>query len=309
MSATKKKLSQDHIDQLRAAGVTDYGMKKFGIKHLSNLIREGEVIKGVVYGRYRSGSGALFLSEGTLVATDRRVVFLDHKPAFSNFEEITYDMVGGIRHQKFGSFHTVVLHTRMGDFTIAYTNPKCTKIFTEYIESRRIARDASQPIITPATNVAAIQHAVSVTAPSKSVAFLDQASLKFLKEHDIAVLSTSDAKGAVAGAVVYYLVDQLNQIYILTKTETKKALNVLAHRQVALTVYNSDSAETLTINGLAEFENDQKIVDYVFAQIIQPHDYAGQKRLPPVAYLKKGHFTVIRITPQISQYIDYKQLD
>lgn len=307
MNTTKKKLSKLHKEQLKAVGVTNYGMKKFAIKYLSNIIRDDETIKGVVYGRYHEGSGFLTLEEGTLIATDRRVIFLDHKPGFSNFEEITYDMVGGVRHQRFASFNTIVLHTRMGDFTVAYTNPKCSKIFTEYIESRRIARDASQPIMTPANNLAAVQQVASSNNAVEPVGFIDQKSLIFLRQNTTAVLSTANSRGVVAGSVVYYIVDQLNRLYILTRTETKKVKNILGHKQVALTIFNADTAETLTVSGQAEFEKDQEVIDYVFAQVMQPHDYAGHRRLPPVAYLKKGAFTVIRITPLSANYSDYKK--
>ncbi len=297
-------------EELREAGMTDYGLMKFGVRYVMHLIRDDEHIHGVVYGRYRSGEGILAMTEGMLIATDRRVMFIDHKPGFTDFDEITYDMVGGVRHQRFGPFNTVTLHTRMGDFAISYTNTRCSEIFTEYIESRRISRDASMPIITPATN----HEAIAMQGPKTRkhhmpIPFLDSQSLKFLKEHDVAVLSTVDKEGNVSGAVVYYIVDQLNQIYIVTKSETKKATNILSNSKVALTIYDAAAAETLSIRGRADFEQDEEIISYVFNQIVQPKIYKGVKTLPPVTHLKKGVFTVIRIVPRSGKYIDYKQPD
>lgn len=293
--------------ELKQAGTSNYGLKKFGMRYIIGQIREDEHIHGVVYGRYQSGPGLLVFTEGMLVATDLRVIFLDHKPGFTDLDEITYDMVGGVRHVKYGPFNTVTLHTRMGDFSVSYANLKCSKIFTEYVESRRISRDASQPIITPASNIDAIAQASTTRQPTAPLPFLDQSSLKFLKEHDVAVLSSVDRKGNVVAAVVYYIADQLNQIYIVTKTETHKANNILEHSQVALTIFDAGTAETLSIRGRAEFESDEKITAYVFSEIIKPRNYRGVKQLPPVVYMKKGAFTVLRITAQSGKYVDYKQ--
>lgn len=295
--------------ELRQAGMTDYGLMKFGTRYIMQMIHEDEHIHGIVYGRYRSGDGVLALTEGMLVATDRRVMFIDHKPGFTDFEEITYDMVGGVRHQKFGPFNTVTLHTRMGDFIVSYTNARCSEIFTEYIESRRISRDASLPIVTPASNHQAISAQQAKPKRHMPIPFLDNQSLKFLKEHTVGVLSTVDREGNVAAAVVYYIVDQLNQIYFVTKSETKKASNILVNSQVVMTVFDATSAETLTVKGRADFEKDEQVISYVFNQIVQPKNYQGVKTLPPVAHIKKGVFTVIRIVPRSGKYVDYKQPD
>jgi hypothetical protein len=82
--------------ELKAVGVTWYGMLKFSVHHLPKIIHEDEHIKGVVYGRYRDRSGGSNWNEGMLIATDLRVIFLDHKPGFTKIDEITYDVVSGV---------------------------------------------------------------------------------------------------------------------------------------------------------------------------------------------------------------------
>lgn len=295
--------------ELRQAGMTDYGLMKFGVRYVMHLIKEDEHVHGVVYGRYRSGEGILAMTEGMLIATDRRVIFIDHKPGFTDLDEITYDMVGGVRHQKFGPFNTVTLHTRMGDYVVSYTNARCSEVFTDYIESRRISRDASLPIYSPDSNQPVIDKKVVNGGRHMPIPFLDAQTLKFLKEHDIAVLSSVDKQGNPSAAVVYYIVDQLNQVYIITKSETTKATNITSNRHVSLTVFDATSAETLTIKGQADFETDEQVISYVFNQIVKPKNYQGVSMLPPVAHLKQGVLRVIRIVPRSGKYVDYKKYD
>ncbi len=286
-------ISKEHAkrvkNELIKAGVTGYGLIKAESRYLPQIIHETEHIGGAVYGQFGVGSAML-------VATNHRVIFLDRKPLFTTNDELTYDVVSGVKLNQSGLFNTVVLHTRIADYTLRYVNLKCAQHFVRYIESRRLETDNGTPVAT-------------TQAPSKTVVnsmpFLDKQALVFLKEHDIAVFSSADRTGNVYGAVVYYLVDELNRIYILTKQGTAKARNVLSHSQVAITIFEASTAQTLNIQGHAEFETDQKIKDYVFSEIVKPRPYNGAMRLPPVTMLKEGAFTIIRIEPTSSKYTDY----
>lgn len=302
----KYSLTPELKRRLKQLGMSEYGLKKFATKYLSQVIHEGEAINGVVYGRYFSGSGALSLEEGMLVATDRRVIFLDHKPGFTDLEEITYDMIGGVRHQKFGPFNTVTLHSRLGDFPIRYTNAKCSQIFTEYIENRRISQDENKPL--GVMNAAAAIANTNVAKLDWPIKFLDDAGTLFLKEHDVGVLSTVDQMGDADASVVYYIVDKYNNVYILTKQDTHKAKNILLHKNVVLSVFDATNDETLSLHGKANIEQDEKIKEFVFSQIVKPRYYKGVKKLPPITSLDKGAYVIIRITPKSGHYVNYKMM-
>jgi hypothetical protein len=72
-------MHEDRIKkELKAVGVTRYGMLKFASHYVHNVIHEDEHIMGVVYGRYRQDG--VSLNEGMLIATDLKILFLDHKP-------------------------------------------------------------------------------------------------------------------------------------------------------------------------------------------------------------------------------------
>jgi hypothetical protein len=98
-------------------------------EYLPAIIHPDEEIGGVVYGHHPEGFAML-------VATDRRIIFLDKKPMFEVEDEVTYDVVSGVSigHAGFGS--TVVLHTRIKDYPIRTYNLKCAYGFVEYIEAR-----------------------------------------------------------------------------------------------------------------------------------------------------------------------------
>lgn len=124
--------------ELRAAGVTSFGLAKFASRYLPTALHPNEHIKGAVYGRYAQGQGLLRWTEGMLVATDRRILFIEHKPGFSTIDELTYDVVSGIKRIFAWPFSSLTLHTKLGDYTLRFANAKCIDILVRYVEERRL---------------------------------------------------------------------------------------------------------------------------------------------------------------------------
>ena len=137
--------------------------------------------------------------------------------------------------------------------------------------------------------------------------FTEQAS-KFLSEHTIGVLSTSDIDGNVHGAAIYYIAESETSIYFVSKSLTTKVKDITLHRNVALTILYAPLAQTLQITGVAHQETNQDTIDYVFENIIKLRLYGGEMLKPPVTALKdSGEYVVIRITPTDVKFSDYKQ--
>lgn len=282
--------------ELLAAGVTKYGMKKFAIKYLPKVIHENEHIKGIVYGRYSVKGGTGFY-EGTLVATDLRVIFLDHKPGYTKKDIITYDVVSGIKTTT-AIFSAVTLHTRLGDFTIRFANPKCAGIFKKYIEIRRLEHlNGSQDLAQPS----------ALTEQPKPAIVSNKEASTFLQSHELATLSTIDRSGKVHGAIVYYFPSDAGYVYILTKAGTNKAHNIFANNQVALTVYDEQTLQTVQMQGTASVETDQTTKQHIFDQIVRPREYGGEIHMPPVTKLQEGAFMIVRISPTEVKFNDYKK--
>jgi hypothetical protein len=122
--------------ELIKAKVTTYGMLRNESRNLYKIIHQDEHIRAVVYGRKS-------IDAVMLVATNRRVIFFDQKPALASEDEIPYDMVSGVTHGQIGLFATVVLHTRVGDYKIKFASPPSARKFVRYIEKHRL--ESSKP--------------------------------------------------------------------------------------------------------------------------------------------------------------------
>ncbi len=117
--------------ELQALGVSKTGMLKMESRYLPQVVHEDEHIGGVVYGQHK-GSSVM------IVATDKRVIFLDRKPLFSRKDEFKYDVVSGVEYSRVGFDSTVILHTRIKDINIRTMNQRCASNFVQYIESRSL---------------------------------------------------------------------------------------------------------------------------------------------------------------------------
>lgn len=126
------------LEQLKQCGVSRWAFRHSEIAYLPQLIHPDEQIGGVSYGHSRDG----FI---VLVATDRRVIYLDKKPMLVRSEDIAYDSVAAITLQWVGLSGTVILHTRLGDFQIKTTSRSSAEIFKRYIENRCIEKLNGMP--------------------------------------------------------------------------------------------------------------------------------------------------------------------
>jgi len=126
----------------------------------------------------------------------------------------------------------------------------------------------------------------------------------FITSHEIAVLSTLSRDNKVQGATVYYhYID--GKFYILTKSDSSKAHNMLANHQVALTIFDADEIKTLQLQGEAEIEGDLAVKRLVFDELVHPRQYKDENLMPPVTQLDAGGFITFRITPTVAIYSDF----
>lgn len=115
--------------ELKNLGMTRQGLATMESQYLPSVIGQDEHICGVLYGFHQDGYAML-------VATNKKVIFLDKKPMFINEDEISYFVVSGIRLNRAGFGSVVTLHTRIKDFKIRSFNKRCADGFIRYIETR-----------------------------------------------------------------------------------------------------------------------------------------------------------------------------
>lgn len=124
--------------ELKLAGVTPYGMIKGNTRYLPKLLHDNEHIMAIIYGRYGEASGLLNYVDRMIVATDKRLLSLNHKPGYTDTDEFTYDIIDGIEMTQAGPFVGVRLNTKVDHFTLKFVNAGCAKLFVNYVEQRRL---------------------------------------------------------------------------------------------------------------------------------------------------------------------------
>lgn len=283
-------ISNNHVErvktELRNAGVSRIGLMKFTSRYIPQVIHEDEHIEAIVFGRHREIEGGFGFIEGMLVATDRRILFVDHRPGFLSMDEISYDVVSGVHVSNTGLYSSVTLFTKVANYTISFSKRAPVERFASCIEKRLMH----------------VQTPVKQLARKTTVIGAD--TIAFLNTHEVAVISTLDRTWNVSGAVVYYIFKD-DYLYFLTKQGTRKSSNILANQQVAMTIYDEDKLQTVQLQGIAEIETDENMIAYVLHDIVRLRPYASGDRMPPVMSIHHGEFAVFRITPTHFSLLDF----
>ena len=115
------------IEELKLLGASFYGQTMMEARYLPSVIHPDEHLEGVVYGWQSVGIVMM-------VATDRRVLFIDKKPLYVRDDEISYASVRGVSHAHKILLTTVVLHTQVDDFVINTFNQKSVRHFVKALE-------------------------------------------------------------------------------------------------------------------------------------------------------------------------------
>lgn len=275
-------------EELRKSGISSFGLLRFTARYLPRIIHKDEHIQAAVFGRHKESEGLFGYAEGILIATDMRVIYLDHRPGYTTMDEIAYDVISGVNISHAGIYTSLKLFTKIANYTISFAKLSCVKRFADYIEMQRI--DLNHPSTPP-------------PAVTNTEVATNNEAFTFLKRHTTAVLSTTDRTGNITGAAVYYTFDN-KYLYVLTKEGTKKARNIMSSPRVALTIYDSEKLQTLQIQATATVEQDPTIKDFVYQQIIKPYQKPRDKT-PPVAKIQSGGYVVFRIMPEQLSYSDF----
>lgn len=286
-----------HIERVKRelsdAGVTWHGLLRAEARYLPSVIHNDEHVKAAVYGRTKDGSAML-------VATDRRILFVDKKPMVTISDELSYEVVSGVGlTQEKGLTAGITLFTRIGNYTVRFANMKSVKKFEAYIESHRLEGKPKPD----SRRTSPVFPSAKITNGVK----LNKETTSFLNSHELGVLSTLDRNNQLHGAAVYYVFDEKEKtIHILTKSQTQKSHNILATHKVAFTVFDEEQLQTAQLQGIAEIEPDAQKKQDVFIAINRTRVHGKDVHHPPVTKLVEGHFIVYRITITSARYQDFK---
>ena len=300
MVQKKSVASIEHKDrikeELHRAGVTTLGRYRFSGMYLPEVIHEDEHIEAAIFGRHKELQGFFGAVEGMLVATDKRVIFIDHRPGYTTMDEFTYDVISGVNITKAVYNASVTLYTKVSNYRLSYVGKESAKKFANYLEERLEKRVAQ---VTESEQ----------QAPPVRETILSAEAVEFLNKRDIGVLSTIERTGSLRGAAVYYVIKD-GYVYFMTKENTRKARNIIANEHVAFTVFDEQGLETIQLAGMAEQVTDDKTRMKVITSILRTRTYNDGSHLVPVVRMGAEMNTLVyRIVVTDFDYTDFINLD
>lgn len=279
--------------ELKAVGVTRYGLMKLSTKFVPEVVGLDERIGGAVYGWTTGGSAIL-------VATNRRIIFIDKKPFFTTSDELTYDIVSGVKIHTGGPFCTIVLRTRKNDYHLKYVNENCARNFVRYLEHRRI----HPGMYDQATGHFTHNDEQEQQHPTKSRQASDSAG-SFIRNHKSGILATVNNNKAHS-SIVHYVVDERDNIYFVTTPDSRKIQYIANNPNVYLTVFELETEITVRIEGQASVENDPEKRTNVILELSK-RKTAQYERFTQNVSEQQQQLVVVRVEPIRTELTNYRK--
>lgn len=288
--------NNNHVErvkkELRDAGIAGISMARLSSGYVPKVIHSDEHIRAAVYGHRREAKGIFGYEVGLLIATDQRVLYIVHRPGFTTLDEMQYDLVSGVSLVNAGLFASITLHTSIANYVLSFVRPKSANHFVTTIEKTLIASKLEPSEIRK-----------SETKQNEKNLSSSDGVMDFMLSHNVGVLSSIERSGAVSGAAVYYVV--IDSVpYFMTKSESNKVANIAYYHNIALTIYDPETLQTVQIQGIAETEENEDIKERVedSLRLIQSQSIGTKK--PPVTKLA-GKTLIYRIATNKMSFIDY----
>lgn len=130
---------------------------------------------------------------------------------------------------------------------------------------------------------------------------------RFLKSNRLATLATvSSDKIAPQASFIYYVVLEDHDIYFATAKDSRKVINILKNKNVALVIAHEVDPVELQIEGQAEVSRDLVFNTDVLQQYLEVAN-ANMKttNFPPITQLAPEGFDYIKITCEWFKYSDF----
>lgn len=131
--ATPKIQKLEAREALRLLGADDYDLILPETRYVTQLLTNDEVLLGAVYGKYNKTT-LPFRGRGLMVITNYRILLVDKKPLFLQFDDVKFDTISGIQYTRALAVINVTLTTRMGNFTMRTFNDNCARHFVQAVE-------------------------------------------------------------------------------------------------------------------------------------------------------------------------------
>jgi general stress protein 26 len=134
----------------------------------------------------------------------------------------------------------------------------------------------------------------------------DTKIVDFVKSHTKAVIATVDQTNQPSTSMIFYFIDNKNDLYFVTKSLTTKSENLKHNNKSSITIVSNEKPITVSIEGVVVEIEDQKKRDEIMQEVFklsysELHDYA------PIIKLHKGSFIVMKFVPKLAKMTDFAQ--
>lgn len=125
--------------------------------------------------------------------------------------------------------------------------------------------------------------------------------VNFLKNHDLAVISTINSENKPEAATIGYFIDDDLSLYLITREDSRKAENIAGNPNVALVIGTTAGPNTVQIEGSAQI---LKSGDKEFADLLVK--FAALKVLYYGPFLKMEgiNFIICKVTISWLRFLD-----
>lgn len=291
---TTKQNSERIKTELENAGIHNLLFHPFTAKYLPRVIHDDEHIHAAVFGRRKESEGFFGFVEGLLVATDERIIFLDHRPGYTTMDEIAYDVVSGVNVSSTLLQASVTLFTKITNYRLSFSGHTAAQTFADYVERRVILHDGMP-----------IEADIPITPQHETI--IDKSALEFLATHDVGVLSTIGRTGMLNSSTIYYVVLE-GYIYFMTKENSQKAVNIVGNQHVSFVVFDESKLQTIQIQGIVEQVTDDSARTKAIIELAKPRTYEDGSHKPPILRTKDGKIHIYKVTPMKFDLVNYNNL-
>lgn len=125
----------------------------------------------------------------------------------------------------------------------------------------------------------------------------------------LAVLSTASQDGAPYAASIFFTCDSELNFYFLTKSDTKKSLNLEVNNRAAITVIDITSPRTVQSTGVVTEVEDPKQYEAILVKISEANAKKGGFFWPPPLHKinSEGDLVLYKFTPEWLRFADFSE--
>ena len=129
--------------------------------------------------------------------------------------------------------------------------------------------------------------------------------LNFLRENNLATLATVSPHRKPEAASVFVHISDNFEIFFVTKTETKKYMNIRENENIALVFTKLSEMKTVQMSGVVRPVGDHKAQMEMLETISEETHHRYSFSESPVEQIRDGQLVVVRVELEWMRYADF----